>query len=314
MKRQVPLFADGELDRAAHLRETAPTLWGLSQSRVIAFWGLKPLVHDDGGLHLLSSADPVLADLAGPPVFLGVDGDGDALFAADLSNVKVTGGPADPSFRDETVQRIDGVAQAGFCDLRQIMMSLSPWEAEIAATGRAMFAWHEGHVYCGRCGTQTQMQMAGWERLCSECGHKQFPRTDPVVIMLVTHGNDILLGRSPFWPERMYSLLAGFVEPGEPIEAAVIREVHEETGVAVTDVRYVASQPWAFPASLMFGCRANAKSRAITIDPDEIEDAVWVSRERVMSIMAGDDPDIARPRSGAIAHFLLRLWLADRLE
>jgi NAD+ diphosphatase len=156
--------------------------------------------------------------------------------------------------------------------------------------------------------------MAGWQRDCPACGGHHFPRTDPVVIMLITHGNDVLLGRSPGWPEGMYSLLAGFIEPGETIEAAVRREVFEEAGIRVGEVGYLASQPWPFPASLMFGCRGAALDRDITIDPKEIENAQWVSKERLARIFANEDPEIRPARNGAIAHFILWNWLADRLD
>ena len=154
----------------------------------------------------------------------------------------------------------------------------------------------------------------GWQRDCAACGSHHFPRTDPVVIMLITNGNNVLMGRSPGWPEGMYSLLAGFIEPGETMEAAVRREVFEESGVRVSDVRYLASQPWPFPASLMFGCAGNALNSDITIDPSEIEDALWVSREEMVRVFAGQHPKINPARKGAIAHFLLENWLADRLD
>ncbi len=156
--------------------------------------------------------------------------------------------------------------------------------------------------------------MAGWQRDCPTCGAHHFPRTDPVVIMLITHGNSVLLGRSPGWPEGMYSLLAGFVEPGETIEAAVRREMFEEAGIRVGAVGYLASQPWPFPSSLMFGCRGEALDDEITIDPNEIEDAMWVSREEMMECFAGNNTRIKPARKGAIAHFLIWNWLADRLD
>ena len=156
--------------------------------------------------------------------------------------------------------------------------------------------------------------MAGWQRTCGSCGAHHFPRTDPVVIMLITRGNNVLMGRSPGWPEGMYSLLAGFVEPGEPIEAAVRREVFEEAGIQVGDVKYLSSQPWAFPSSLMFGCAGEALTDEITIDPHEIEDARWFSREEMVQAFAGEHPLLKPARKGAIAHFLLWNWLADTLD
>jgi NAD+ diphosphatase len=132
--------------------------------------------------------------------------------------------------------------------------------------------------------------------------------------MLITHGNDLLLGRSPGWPEGMYSLLAGFIEPGETMEAAVRREVAEETAVRVGHVDYLASQPWPYPSSLMFGCRGEALSREITIDPAELEDALWISREELAEALAGRHPTLLPARKGAIAQFLMENWLADRLD
>lgn len=158
------------------------------------------------------------------------------------------------------------------------------------------------------------MSEAGWQRRCDACKAHHFPRTDPVVIMLITHGNSVLMGRSHHWPEGMYSLLAGFVEPGETIEAAVRRETFEESGVEVGEVRYLSSQPWPFPNSLMFGCQGFATSDQITIDPVEIEDACWVSREDMMDAAAGHRPDMRPARKGSIARFLIEKWLADALD
>ena len=153
----------------------------------------------------------------------------------------------------------------------------------------------------------------GWRRSCPACGAQHFPRTDPVVIMLILHGNSVLLGRQAAWPPGMYSLLAGFMEPGESIEAAVRRETLEETGIAVGRVEYLASQPWPFPSSLMIGCRGEALTREIDRDLAELEDARWVTREQTVAALAGDDPDLRPARRGSIARFLIERWLADRL-
>jgi NAD+ diphosphatase len=134
------------------------------------------------------------------------------------------------------------------------------------------------------------------------------------VIMLITQGNRVLVGRNAAWPEGMYSLLAGFVEPGETLEAAVRREVFEEAGIRVGPVRYLASQPWPFPASLMFGCAGEALDDTITIDPNELEDALWITREEMVTVMSGGHPRLKAARKGAIAHFLIANWLADQLE
>jgi NAD+ diphosphatase len=202
----------------------------------------------------------------------------------------------------------------GFAELRGVMTRLDPREAELVVTAKAVLHWHRSHGFCSTCGARSEMTQGGWQRTCPACGAQHFPRTDPVVIMLVTHGNSVLLGRSPGWPEGMFSLLAGFVEPGETIEAAVRREVLEETGVTCGAVSYLASQPWPFPASLMIGARTEALTRDIRLDPEELEAAVWVTREELVQSFAGRHPSIRPSRKGAIAHFILRNWLADRLD
>jgi NAD+ diphosphatase len=158
------------------------------------------------------------------------------------------------------------------------------------------------------------MTDAGWRRACPACGAQHFPRTDPVVIMLILHGNALLLGRQTSWPPAMYSLLAGFMEPGESIEGAVRRATMEAVGLPVGRVDYLSSQPWPFPSSLMIGCRGDALSREIHRDPAALEDALWVSREAVMAAAAGHDPDLRPARRGSIARFLIERWLADSLD
>jgi NAD+ diphosphatase len=193
------------------------------------------------------------------------------------------------------------------------MGALGPQDAGIAAAAKGIFAWHATHGFCARCGAGTGVADAGWKRVCPACGGQHFPRIDPVVIMLITLGETVLLGRSPAWPPQMYSLLAGFMEPGESIEAAVRRETWEEAGVRVGPVDYLSSQPWPFPSSLMIGCRGLALGREITLDATELEDARWVSREGVLAGLMGKDPEMRPARKGSIARFLLERWLADRL-
>ena len=156
--------------------------------------------------------------------------------------------------------------------------------------------------------------MAGWQRKCPSCLAEQFCRTDPVVIMLVLAGNSVLLGRSFGWPDKMYSLLAGFMEPGETVEAAVRREVREETGVKVGKVEYLASQPWPFPSSLMLGCLALAESRKLHVNTDEIEDAIWLTREQILDVYAGGSRTISPPRPGSIAEAILKTWLSGSVD
>ena len=308
-------FGGSGLDRAAGLRKDAVALAGLlEQGAVLPIWRGKPLMQGDHPAWLAPghAAFAHGAEL----VFLGLD-DGMARFATDISDwVPEADAEAVASgFFDPSVQRHPALDDShGFVELRGIMTQLTPREAEMVATAKALLQWHRSHGFCSACGAASKMAQGGWQRGCPACGAQHFPRTDPVVIMLVTHGNSVLLGRSPGWPEGMYSLLAGFVEPGETIEAAVRREVLEETGVRCGEVGYLASQPWPFPASLMIGARTEALNTTITIDPDEIEQARWVTREVLVAAFAGLHPEIKPARSGAIAHFILRNWLADRLD
>ncbi len=313
-------FGGSGLDRAAEIRKDVPALAALGAdpaSRCVVLWRGKLLVEgaDTRAIMRLPLDHPLLAEAAGPQIFLGRESGG-ALFARDLSAWQPDADAPDvQGFTDLSEQHHPlGPDGARFAELRAMLTQLGPRDAEVAATARALFAWHESHGFCARCGAASEPVMAGWQRTCPACGTHHFPRTDPVVIMLITRGNACLLGRSPGWPEGMYSCLAGFVEPGETIEAAVRRETWEEAGIRVGAVRYLCSQPWPFPASLMLGCHGLAESEDITIDPSEIETARWVTREDLTRAFAGEDPTLFPAREGSIAHFLLRNWLADRLD
>jgi len=307
------IFGGSGLDRAAHLRSDAGVMQTLrAEGRVLALWRGKPLVEEDA-LVWLGSGHPVIGTAA-TSVFLGMDA-GAACFAADVSAWEPDTETGDGGFFDATVQRHpDLPPTTGFAELRGLMTRLSPREAELAATAKAILTWHATHGFCAACGEASVATMAGWQRDCPACRSHHFPRTDPVVIMLVTRGNSVLLGRNENWPEGMFSLLAGFIEPGETIEAAVRREVQEEAGILCGPVRYLASQPWPFPASLMLGAQTEAQTEAITIDPAELQEALWVTREEMVEVMAGLHPRIKPTRKGAIAHFLLQHWLADQLD
>ena len=308
-------FGGSGLDRHAGLRRDAAGLAeALVQGRVLPVWRGKPMM-DGARLVWVPAGHPVLA-LAGPPVFLGVD-DGVPRFAADLSDWSPEAGAdaPDAGFFDASVQRHPALGGGeGFVELRGVMTDLTPREAELVATAKAVLQWHRSHGFCSACGAKSNSAVGGWQRSCPACGTQHFPRTDPVVIMLVTQGNSVLLGRSPAWPEGMFSLLAGFVEPGETLEAAVRREVLEETGVPCGAVTYLASQPWPFPASLMIGARTEALGREIRIDPEELEQALWLTREELVAAFAGLHPLVRPARNGSIAHFILSNWLADRLD
>jgi NAD+ diphosphatase len=310
-------FGGSGLDRAASLRTDAAAVSALlAKGQVLALWRGKPLARTGVGLAWLPAGHPALLHAGGDVVFLGLD-DGVPRFAADISAWSPEAGAPgiEAGFFDASEQSHPALpADQVFVELRGIMARLTPREAELAATAKALVHWHRSHAFCASCGAPSVMRNAGWQRGCDACGAQHFPRTDPVVIMLVTRGNQVLLGRSPAWPEGMYSLLAGFVEPGETLEGAVRREVAEEAGIKVGAVRYLASQPWPFPASLMVGCAADALSGEITIDPEELQDALWISREDMVVVMAGEHPVIKPSRKGSIAHFLLANWLADRLD
>lgn len=304
-------FSAGILDRREDLRKTSAALQVSPDARFLPLWMFKPLIHDGGGLGFVDPSHP-LVEIADTVVFLGLDENGAPLFAVDVSSADMSeAAPTQGGLFDSSAQRHESIPNMGFRDLKTLMTDLGPRQAEIAATARAILGWHRSHKFCAACGQKSDAASGGWQRNCAACGTSHFPRTDPVVIMLVTHGNSVLLGRSPHFPEGMYSLLAGFVEPGEPIEAAVRREVMEEARIQVGEVSYLASQPWPFPASLMIGCHGAALSYDITIDKNELADALWVTKEECADIMAGTHLDILPARDGTIAHYLLTKWLAD---
>ncbi|MCT8002603.1 NAD(+) diphosphatase [Sphingomonas sanguinis] len=185
---------------------------------------------------------------------------------------------------------------------------LEAGEAATYAAARSVIDWHARHRFCARCGAATEPFRAGWGRRCPTCGTEHFPRVDPVVIMIAEHQGRALLGRQPAFPPGRYSALAGFLEPGESIEEAVAREFFEEAGVRVENVRYIASQPWPFPSSLMIACVATAVDDRLTIDTTELEDAIWVPRDEVRAALAGDSSRFGVPPAYAIAHTLLEAW------
>lgn len=319
MTTKMITFSGGAIDRAAHHRTDAAlmkTMLANPAARTLALWRGRPLV-DTGKMSLewLPLDAPILTDTRGTPVFLGLI-DNIPHFSHDISTWS---GPVDQPETDmgirDTIQYQHPAlpTQHLFVDLRAVMADLSPKDAGDAATAKSILGWHKSHSFCANCGAPTAPVHGGWQRNCAGCDAKHFPHIEPVVIMLVLHGNDVLLGRSPGWPTGMYSLLAGFMEPGESISEAVIREVAEETAVNVDQVKVIIDQPWPFPNSLMIGCLATAQTRKITIDPIEIEAAQWVSREDVMAAMSGANPDLLPARQGSLARFLLDKWLGDAL-
>ncbi|MEM7423598.1 MAG: NAD(+) diphosphatase [Pseudomonadota bacterium] len=289
----------GQLDRAAQLRDVADDLMGHTRAALLPLHDGKVLIDDADGSPALAWMPPMpaivgMASVA--PVFLGLSGETPCFAAAfDGSADEIAG--LHPS---------EG---ARFADLRTVAGQMGPASAGIASMSRSMLHWHLTHRFCGRCGTATEPGLGGWRRICPDCGSRHFPRTDPVVIMLILNDDSVLVGRQNRFGPGIYSLLAGFMEPGETIEDAVRRETREEAGIAVGPVGYVGCQPWPFASNLMIGCVGLAESEEITIDTDELEDAQWVSRAKMDVILSGRHPRIAPPRPDAIARAILTDWV-----
>jgi NAD+ diphosphatase len=300
-------YASGGFDRAAHLRvDSSWIIDALSDpdTRGVPVWqslslgviGDPPLPTPIAVMPRLNSLPPV-----DNPIFLGLLA-GTAYFALDYGDLSEA----------DAIQLAAGVESgAAFVDLRRIGPLLPRDDGALLATARGMIHWHRRHRFCGVCGGETLSQSAGHVRACvnPSCRATHFPRTDPATIMLVTDGDRCLLGRQPKWPQGMYSTLAGFVEPGESLEDAVIREVLEESGIIATNVTYNSSQPWPFPSSLMVGFFAEAVTREITVDPDELEDAQWFTSAELRRFA---DQGKFLPRPDSIARRLVETWLATR--
>ena len=284
-----PGFTGSGLDRADHLRldpERIAALRADEAARLLRLDELDPILDAEGRLLWQAAGETEAeADL----IFLGFEEK--APLFAPLVRVEALG------------KRAWGV----FGLLGQMI----PSDAAIWGTARSLIEWHNRHRFCGICGSPTALFRAGWARKCSGCGTDHFPRVDPVVIMLAEYEGRVLLGRQPQYPAGRYSALAGFLEPGEFIEEAVAREIEEEAGLTVLNVRYVASQPWPFPGSLMIACIAEAQDDRVTLDITELEDAIWVDRAGVSAALEGraGAPFLAPP-SFAIAHTLLHRWRA----
>lgn len=276
-----PFFSGPGLDRADALRADDATrrlMATESKARELVWRDGVPSVGADGRLEWQA--------VARPDLFLGLDGD-----AACFS-------PLQEEFAD---------AWAAFGQ----MAVLDRADAPLFAAALSLTRWHARHRFCANSGHLSEVVRGGWSRRCPECGAEHFPRVDPVVIMIAEHDGKLLLGRQPHYPPGRYSALAGFLEVGENLEAAVARELFEEAGIRVRNIRYLASQPWPFPSSLMIGCQAEADDAALTIDTAELEDARWFSREEIVAALE-DRPDapFQPPPRAAIARTLLERWLA----
>ena len=296
-------FALNPLNRHGHERQQAAWLRQQVESAdalFVPFWEDKPFIlpplregegRDTGWLNQSQTAS--LRRTSSAPIFLGVNRNAKPLFALALHDAAQCG----------PLQKM-----GAFEDLRALALKgdMAARELGILAQAKALLHWHSTHTHCARCGEPTDADEGGHKRRCPSCKAEHFPRTDPVVIMLATFRDSCLLGRQKGWPEGMFSALAGFVEPGETLEAAVARELHEEAGIAVNGVRYCMSQPWPFPAQLMIGCMADAKTDALHLDGVELETALWATRAEVQEALEGKHASLAVPPPMAIAHHLIR--------
>ena len=278
-----PFFAGAGLDRADHLRaqpEAIAALHGDPQARQLVWENGAPSVDRQGKLRWQAVEGH-------PPLLLGLSEAAPRFSALPDGNAPVT-------------------AYAHF----QLLSLLDASEAPTFAAALSLANWHRRHRHCSVCGHSSEPNRGGWSRICGSCGSEHYPRVDPVVIMLAEHEGRLLLGRQPQYPPGRYSALAGFVEPGESIEAAVARELKEEAGIDARDVRYICSQPWPFPNSLMIGAWAEANEDSLAIDTNELDDARWFGREEVVAALTGapNAPFQPPPRS-AIARTLLDAWV-----
>ncbi len=277
-----PFFSGPGIDRADQVRvdpERLAEITGSEGGRQLLWRDGLPAVGDDGRLEW--------STVSAPELFLGMQ-DGGARFSA--------------------AEQPHANARAAFDTLG----TLAEDEAPLFAAALSLAWWHSRHLFCANCGASTEIERGGWSRRCPQCSAQHFPRVDPVVIMLAEHEGRLLLGRQPQYPPGRYSALAGFLEPGESIEAAVARELNEEAGIEVADVTYIASQPWPFPSSLMIGCHAQALGDALTIDRTELDDARWFTRDEIAAALAGEpEAPFQPPPRFAIARTLLDHWLAS---
>lgn len=313
-RRVIPLVGEG-LDRAAHRRRDPAWLDAAFASDAVRVLLMKeglPLVEGAGAASAARSIGSALPP-GRPPLwlgpqaamlaprahrlFLGETAGGAPVFALDL--------PASFSLANAPIAGL-GV----FEDFRVAAAGMNAFDGGAAATARALFEWHHRHGFCGVCGAASRSEEAGWKRRCPDCGTEHFPRTDPVVIMLVVRGDKALMGRQAAWRPGFWSCLAGFVEPGETLEQAVAREVLEESGIRCSGAAdYLFCQPWPFSSSLMIGMIVEAESEDVTVDTTEIEAARWFSRDEVAAMMAGRHPDAFGPMPLAIAHHVVMAWL-----
>ena len=290
-----------KLDRAAERRDDPDWLTQAvaAGARLVPVWRERNLVSGDPPRAAFAPAAALDSGTSGEPILLGVEPDGASYVALVLP----------PDDDEATALSRLGVSDgtARFTDLRSLRATLPRDDAALLGYASALAHWNAVTRFCSACGAPTRSLSAGHVRICTNAndGRRHFPRTDPAVIMLVHDGDRALLGRQPEWPPRMYSALAGFVEPGERLEDTVRREVLEESGVAVDDIRYYASQPWPFPQSLMLGFFARATSYAV-VRGEELEDVRWFTRAEVAELER--ERALSLPGIDTIARRLIGAW------
>jgi NAD+ diphosphatase len=292
------------LDRASEKRSDGQQLVAMrlsADARVLPLWKLQPLLLGPENATEATELGFVEGELASGlgsraaiEVFLGLD-EKTPHFARDIS-----------ALPDPLAAALASLGH--FRDARSAAALLCPRDIAILGQAKALIDWHNRHGFCAQCGAETTIADGGYRRICPRCKAEHFPRTDPVVIMLVTAGDRCLLARNRRFSGGHYSTLAGFVEPGETIEEAVRREVYEEVHIRVGAVHYFASQPWPFPSNLMIGCFAEADTHDIEVDGTEILAARWFDRTSVTRFLSGDSTEVALPRRDAIAFHLIRNW------
>jgi NAD+ diphosphatase len=299
-------FSGNPLNRLCEKR--ADAAWIAEKLRqpdtlILPLWRGQPLLAGSDDALKAGFLRPGLAESLAAPhaacVFLGLDGER-AVFALDVSAAE------DPA------TALAGLGE--FRELRGAAALLPAKDLAILGQARAMIDWHQRHGFCAKCGAPTVSGDAGNKRVCASCDTEHFPRTDPVVIMLATHGDACLLGRNKNWAADSFSALAGYVEPGETIEEAVRRELFEEAGVRADAVRYYASQHWPFPSQLMIGCFAACERRELMLDASEIAEARWFTRDEAGALLAGNATGLRRPLPFAIAYHLIRKWAEGTSE
>jgi NAD+ diphosphatase len=295
-------YSGSRIERAAVHRSDRAALAALAESNRAGFYviGGDAVVlkkHGEQLDPLFSPAEARTFGTARETIFLGL-----------LDDAPRFGAGFDPA----SVEPLNARNDLKLIDLRSIAVqgAVAAEHLPPLAEAKAVLGWHARHRFCPNCGAATNVVQAGWRRDCPSCHAEHFPRTDPVVIMLAIAGDRCVLGRSPRFPQSMWSCLAGFAEPGESIEEAVRREVREEVGLACARVAYFASQPWPFPSSLMIGCHAEALTENIVIDKSEIEDARWFERAELKLMLAREHPHgLAAPPPIAIAHHIIRAFV-----